>query len=176
MVQRLLEVGRLDVLQQVQQTHADLIQLVDGLPPRPQDGEADVAVLVDVGVQDLVETLDLGRLEGVFLSGLEGEVDGGVPVEGPLLVGHDPDVQVGHSLIGVGDSHIVDRILTVLLDVDLHPLLDSLQVGVALALQLLLSGLTLLFEVFEHGKVNNIRRGTLIKFKACLLIYSDGHI
>ena len=46
-------------------------------------------------MQDLVEALDLGRLEGVFFGGLEGKGDLGVPVKGPVFIGNDLDVEVG---------------------------------------------------------------------------------
>ena len=124
----------------MQKAHADLIELVYRLPTRSQDREADIAVLIDVGVQNLVEALDLWGLEGVFLSGLEGEEDLGVPVEGSLLVGYDLDVQLGDApLVGVGDGHVLDPVLVVLLDVDLHSLLCGLEIGAVLVVQLFLS-------------------------------------
>ena len=124
----------------MQQAHADLIELVNRLPSRAQDREADIAVLIDVGVQNLVEALDLWGLEGVFLCGLEGEEDLGVPVEGSLLVGYDLDVQLGDApLVGVGDGHVLDPVLVVLLDVDLHSLFGGLEIGAVLVVELFLS-------------------------------------
>lgn len=94
MVQRLFEISGFDVLQQVEKTHAHLIELIDRFPARSENGKADVAILVDVGMQDLVEALDLWRLERVFLGGLEGKGDLRVPVEGSVLVRHNFDVKI----------------------------------------------------------------------------------
>lgn len=79
----------------MQQSHADLVQLVDRLPTRSQNRQTDVSVFVDIWMQDLVEALDLGWLEGVLFGGLEGEGDLGAPVKGPVFIGNDLDVEVG---------------------------------------------------------------------------------
>ncbi len=150
MVQRFFQVSSLDVFQKMQQPHADLIELIDWLPARSQNGEAYISVFVNVGVKDLVEALNLWRFEGVFLSGLEGEGNLRVPVIGPVLIGDDLDVEVSDALVGEGDGHIINSILTVLLDVDLHALLDGLEVSVALIFEFLLSDHSFFLEVLEH--------------------------
>jgi hypothetical protein len=135
----------------MEKSHADLVEFIDRLPSRPQNGEANVSVLIDVWVEDLVEALDLGRLEGVFFGGLEGKVDLRVPVEGSVLVGNNLDVEVSdRTFIGEGDHHILDAVFIVLLNVDLHSLLDSLEVGAALVFNLFLGLHSFFFESLDH--------------------------
>ena len=69
MVKGLLKICTLYVFQQVQQTHGDLIELINGLPPTSKNRKAHIAVLVDIWVQDFVETLDFRWFIGVVLCG-----------------------------------------------------------------------------------------------------------
>lgn len=158
-VQGLLDIGSLDVFQQVQQAHGDLVEFVDGFPARLEDGETDAAVLVDVGMQNFVEASDLWRFVGVLLSGPEGESDHRVAVEGPLFVGDDLDDEFGDAaLFGEADDDVLDGVLVVLLDVNLHALLGCLEIGTVVALNLLLRLHSDLLEVFKH--YIRFKRGT----------------
>jgi hypothetical protein len=60
-------------------------------------------------------------------------------------------VQLGDAAgVGVGDGDIVDSVLVVLLDVDLHALFGCLEVGAVLVVQLFLGLHSFCLEIFEH--------------------------
>ena len=98
------------------------MQLVDGFPASPQKIEADIAAFVDIGMQNSVEALDFRRFNGVFLRSIVAEGNFGIPVERSLLVGKDSDMQLSdRPLIGKTNDHVVNFVLVVFLDIDLHP-------------------------------------------------------
>ena len=163
-VQRLLQISSLDVLQQMEQSHAHLIQLIDRLPARPQNRQTHVSVLVNVWMQNLVETLNLGRLERVFFGGLEGKGDLRVSVEWSILIGDDLDLEISDWLFNrEGNSDVLDTILIVFLDVDLHSLFNCLEVSAVLVFYFLFLLHSLILEIFEHGYLIIIKKRHLLQ-------------
>jgi hypothetical protein len=110
-------------------------------------------------MQDFVEASDLWGLVGVLLSGSEGEGDHGVAIEGSLFVGDDLDDEFSDAaLFGEADGDVLDLVLVVFLDVDLHALLGCLEIGTVVVLNLLLRLHSDLLEVFKHYMI--FKRGT----------------
>ena len=66
-VEGFLEVGSSDVFHEVEETHDDHVNFVDGFPALSEEVEADISIFVAVGVKNLVEALDFWRFEGVLL-------------------------------------------------------------------------------------------------------------
>ena len=81
----------------------DVLELSGGRPPHsvdgvePEEGEADVALLVDVGVPEAGEALDDGRAEVVVLGDADAELELAALPE--ALVGDDAE---GELVEGVG--------------------------------------------------------------------------
>jgi len=128
-VQRLFDVGSLNVLQQVQQSHSHLVELVNGFPSCAQDRQTDVSLGIDVGVQNLIQAPDFGGFVRVLLARVEGKGDARVSVERPLFIRHDFDDEISDRvLFGKRDFDVFYFVFIVLLQVDFHALFGSLEV------------------------------------------------
>lgn len=82
--------------------HNHGIQIQHGLPVLPENIQADVPLEVDVGMIDLLRTLDLGRVMWEVLIDSEVEVEGAALVH--ALVGLDGENEV-QDIVRIGEGH-----------------------------------------------------------------------
>ena len=135
----------------MKKSHDDLIQLIYSLPALSQDGEAYFAMLVDVGMQYLVEASNFWRCNGVFLCSFEWEWDLWISIEGSLWVGNDFDMYFCEIvLMREWNNNIIYLVLIIFLNILLHSLLSGLHVRIILILHLFLGLFSLGLKILQH--------------------------
>jgi len=148
-IKRFLKIFSINMLQKMQQANNNLIKFIIGFPSFPQNWKANISLLINVWMENFIETFYFWLRERVICGCFIGEGDFRMCIN-CVLSGHDSNMKFGDfSSIWECNFYIGDFILLIPLKIFHHSLISSLGSGFLFFFCLLFD--SFLFEIFKHS-------------------------
>ena len=127
------------------------MHLIDWFPPRSEQIETNIPILVDIWMQNFVKTFYFWRFIRVFISSPVKKRYSWVSIERSLWIRSNDYMKLGHwTLIGIGNGDIFDFVFVVFLNVKSHSLFRSDNITCIFLLEIFLLLESFIFEFTNH--------------------------